>query len=226
MGDIDETEKTAEEVLQPVEEVLEEVIDDSNSDVSTEEEGDGDHSEELDRIAATVEAEAPAENGSTSAVEAPSPKPKEKVRVVLDRSKLKMSLVKQAERVIEVPEFNNLMGLKEGEVAVVKIRQLTLDQYILCQTDHEDRMRNLIQGVIVAAEKLGEVEDEILAMYRSLSPKAKYYLDLCSKGVIEPVGLKRPDWIFLAKMYPLTIERLAADIIILTKGGADLKKNS
>lgn len=151
--------------------------------------------------------------------------PKVKKRVVIDKKKLKENLVQRAEKEIELPQLNQLMGLDDGEVAVVKIRQLDLDEYLTLQTDNDDKLRNIIDGVVAAAEKMGEVEDEILAAYKGLSPKGKYYVDICAKGVIDP-ALKRTDWMFLARSFPLVIETIAAEIILLTRGGASIKKNS
>lgn len=146
-------------------------------------------------------------------------------RVVLDKKKLKGALVQMAEKEVEVPELNKLMGLGDGEVAVVKIRQLNLDEYLTCQQMSDDRVKNLIEGVLAAAEKRGEVEEEILASYNGLSGKTQYYIDICLKGVVEP-KLVRTHWVFMAGNYPLVMEKLASQIILLTKGGADLKKNS
>lgn len=151
-------------------------------------------------------------------------KPKAK-RVVIDKKKLKSNLVQKAEKELELPQLNSLMGLGDGEVAVVKIRQLELDEYLALQTDSDDKLRNMIDGIVAAAEKLGEVEDEILAAYKGLSQKGRYYIDICAKGVVEP-SLKRTDWMFLARSYPIVIETIAAEIILLTRGGANVKKNS
>lgn len=151
--------------------------------------------------------------------------PKEKKRVVIDKKKLQSGLVQRAEKEIELPQLNQLMGLDDGEVAVVKIRQLDLDEYLALQTENDDKLRNIIDGVVAAAEKLGEVEDEILAAYKGLSPKGRYYVDICMKGVLDP-ALKRTDWMFLARSFPVVVETIAAEIIMLTRGGANVKKNS
>jgi len=149
----------------------------------------------------------------------------EKKRVPITTKKLRDHLVKPNEMEIEVPELNKLMGLEDDEIAILKVRQLNLNEYLLCQQNIEDKMRNLVEGVIAAAEKRGEVQDEILASYKGLSPMAKYYVDVCSQGVIEPKMIKQ-DWIFLTKNFPMTIERIATRIIVLTQGGSGLKKNS
>lgn len=151
--------------------------------------------------------------------------PQEKKRVPINPKKLKNHLVKLSEIEIEVPELNSLMGLEDDETAILKARQLNLNEYLLCQQNIEDKMRNLVEGVIAAAEKRGEVQDEILASYKGLSPMAKYYVDVCSLGIIEPKMIKQ-DWIFLTKNFPMTVERIATRIIVLTQGGSTLKKNS
>ena len=152
-------------------------------------------------------------------------KPQEIQKVVLDKQKLKNNLVKKAEKEVPVPQLNQLMGLGDGQIAIVKVRQLDLDEYLYCQNMGDDKMRNLLEGVVAAAEKMGEVQDEVLAAYKGLSMKARYYIDICVKGTVEP-KLARTEWVFLARMYPVVIETLAAEIIRLTKGGAELKKNS
>lgn len=148
-----------------------------------------------------------------------------KKKVVMDKKKLKNQFVQKAESEVEVPELNKLMGLNDDEIAIVKIRQLTLDEYLNCQQSTDDRVKNLIEGVLAAAEKRGEVEEEILSSYKGLSGKTQYYIDICLKGVTEP-KLVRTHWVFMAGSYPLIVERIAARITMLTKGGADLKKNS
>jgi hypothetical protein len=148
-----------------------------------------------------------------------------KKRVPISTKRLKDHLVKRNEVEIDVPELNALMGLEDDEIATLKVRQLTLNEYLLCQQNIEDKMRNLVEGVIAAAEKRGEVQDEILASYKGLSPMAKYYVDVCSQGVVEPKMTKQ-DWIFLTKNFPMTVERIATRIIMLTQGGSGLKKNS
>ena len=145
--------------------------------------------------------------------------------VLIDNKKLRSHLVEPAQKSVPVPELNNLMGLDDGEIAVVKVRQLELDDYLYCQQVTEDKMRNLMDGILAAAEKMGEVEDEVLAAYKGLSLKSRYYIDICLKGTVEPL-LKKSDWIFLARMYPLVVEKIAGVIMSLTQGGASLKKNS
>lgn len=152
-------------------------------------------------------------------------KPVAKKRVIVDKKKLKSNLVERAEKEIEIPQLNELMGLDDGEVAVVKIRQLDLTEYLSLQRESDDRLNNLIDGIVAAAEKMGEIEDEILAAYKGLSAKGRYYVDCCVKGVVEP-ALKRPEWMFLARSYPLVVEQIAAQIVLLTRGGATVKKNS
>ena len=145
--------------------------------------------------------------------------------VLIDTKKLKEHRVKPAEKSVPVPELNTLMDLDDGEIAIVKVRQLSLDDYLYCQQITEDKMRNLMEGILAAAEKMGEVEDEVIAAYRGLSVKSRYYIDVCLKGAFEPV-LKKSDWIFLARMYPIVVEKIAGVIMSLTQGGASLKKNS
>lgn len=151
--------------------------------------------------------------------------PTDPVGVLIDTKKLSNKFVGLSEKEVPVPELNSLMGLNDGEVAVVKVRQLSLDDYLSCQQMTEDKMRNLIEGILAAAEKMGEVQDEVLAAYRGLSVKSRYYIDICIKGTIEP-KFKKQDWIFLARMYPLVIEKVAGVIMSITHGGASLKKNS
>lgn len=149
----------------------------------------------------------------------------EQQRVVIDPSKLKGASVEMAVKEIEVPQLNKLMGLAEGEVAVVKIRQLELNEYLSIKHKTEDKVRTLIEGVIAAAEKVGELEEEVVAVYKELNPQTRYYIDLCNVGVTEP-EMKRAQWTFLAKRFPFVVEQIAIEIILLTKGGATLKKNS
>jgi hypothetical protein len=151
-------------------------------------------------------------------------KPKKK-RVMVNKQRLRPNLVKPAEAEIEVPELNNLMDLGEDEVSFVKVRQLTLDEYVACRNDSEDKMRNLVEGVVAAAEKADAVTEELLAAFKQLSPRGQYYVDVCRLGTVEP-QLPRTTWVFLAKQYPIVVEKIASSIILLTKGGAEVKKNS
>jgi hypothetical protein len=146
-------------------------------------------------------------------------------RVVIDPNQLKDASVEVAEKEIEVPQLNQLMGLGEGEVAIVKIRQLELNEYLRCRSASEDKVRTLIEGVIAAAESVGELEEELVAVYKEINQQTKYYIDVCTIGVIEPKML-RSKWTFLAKRFPMVVEKIAVEIILLTKGGASVKKNS
>lgn len=150
---------------------------------------------------------------------------KGKKAVTVNKKNLRSSAVKTAEKEIEVPELNALMDLDDGEIAVVKVRQLTLDEYLSCRHDSEDKMRNLVEGVVAAAEKAEAVEEEIFLAFKKLSPQGQYYIDVCKKGTLEPV-LPRTTWVFLARQYPIVVEKIASSIILLTKGGAEVKKNS
>jgi hypothetical protein len=149
---------------------------------------------------------------------------KEDKKVALDPSKLQSGNVTRAEKELLLPELNKVMGVKEGEVVTMKIKQLDLEEYLYCQTQADDKIRNLVEGAIAAAEKMGEFEEEILSIYKSLSPRTRYYIDICMKGVIDP-KMTRRHWIFMSKNFPLTMEKISTEIILLTKGGADLKKN-
>lgn len=146
-------------------------------------------------------------------------------RVLLDPKQLKSARVGRAEKEIEVPQLNMLMGLEDGQVAVIKIRQLDLDEYLSCRNKSEDKIKTLIEGVLAAAEKLGEFEEELVATYKEMRPQSKYYIDVCLTGVVEP-KMVRTHWVFLAQKYPMVVESIAVQIILLTKGGAELKKNS
>lgn len=149
----------------------------------------------------------------------------EKKGVLIDPKQLMVAKVERVEEEVEVPELNKLMGLDDGQMAIIKIRQLDLDEHLSCQMDADDRVTNVVEGAIAAAASRGEFEEELLSIYKELSPKTQFYIDLCQKGVLEP-KLTRNNWVFLCKNYPLIVERIAARIVLLTRGGSDVKKNS
>lgn len=146
-------------------------------------------------------------------------------RVIIDRSKFdNRGEFVYSEEVVEVPELNRAFGLNEGEVACIKVRQLSLSEFLTARGESVNYARNLIDGVLSAAQSARDVEDEVLRLYRSMSPDAQLRIDACTVGVVEP-KLNRSDVVWLSKYFPGAVTKIYNKILALTDKGGDLKKN-
>ncbi len=150
----------------------------------------------------------------------------EKEKVTLDLGKIKnRSNIQQRVEEVEVPEFNELLGLEEGKVAVVKVTQLSLDIFLKSRDDLNDRIRNLLEGIVEASAKKEDVVDEVEKIQKKMHPETKYRLSIIREGLVEPV-MSNSDLVFFSKMFPLAMNRIYDAIMKLTSQGANIKKNS
>ena len=128
------------------------------------------------------------------------------------------------EKEIEVPELNSLMKVGKGGVVIVKIKQIDLDTYLNMSGDIIDQQRNLIEGIVEAASDKGLVRDETLKSIGKSTPLLRHRLKIVEKGLVSP-KLKMSDILWISKMFPFAITKIANEIILLTEQGA-VKKNS
>jgi hypothetical protein len=129
------------------------------------------------------------------------------------------------EKLIPVPELNHLMKLEGKQTAHVKIRQLTLSEFLAGRIDISNQMKNLVEGVLSASVKKELVADEVLASWDKMGPEERYRIAVVEAGLIEP-KLNRSDIVFISKMFPMVLIRIADAILDLTNKGGDVKKNS
>lgn len=125
---------------------------------------------------------------------------------------------------LEVPELNEVMGLKEGSVATIKIKQLDLNVYLEAQGQQLDLYRNLIEGIVEAAVDSDLVAETVKKTEKKPTPMTKHRLKILKAGIIEP-KLKQSDLNFLSRIFPNVILRIYNAIIELTNAGG-IKKNS
>lgn len=130
------------------------------------------------------------------------------------------------ERIAEVgvPELNALMGLNKDQVATVKIKQLDLDSFMKGRSEIIDYTRNLVEGLVEASTEKGMVKDEIIEIWKKMSPDTKYKIEIVLASLLEP-KLNRSDVVFLSKLFPMVLLRIYNKVIELTNKGGDLKKN-
>jgi len=148
-------------------------------------------------------------------------------KVVLTKNSFnKTSKYKQREDDVEVPELNELMGLKKGQVAVIRIKQMDLNAFLSSRNEITNEVSNLVSGIIEAAKKdVGAVEDKVLEAWKKKSPDVKYRIEMVYSSLVEP-KLNRSDVIWISEKFPLVLMRLANRITQLTELGGDVKKNS
>ena len=148
-------------------------------------------------------------------------------KVVLTKNSFnKTSKYKQREDDVEVPELNELMGLKKGQVAVIRIKQMDLSAFLSSRNEITNEVSNLVSGIIEAAKKdVGAVEDKVLEAWKKKSPDVKYRIEMVHSSLVEP-KLNRSDVIWISEKFPLVLMRLANRITQLTELGVDVKKNS
>lgn len=128
-------------------------------------------------------------------------------------------------KIVEVPELNGLMGIEDPDVASIKIRQLSLTEYLVTRGEIANYAVNLVEGLLAAAVEKGTLKDEILELWNKMGQEEKYNIAIVEAGVEEP-KLNRSDVVFIAKMFPLVLVRICNQILELTNQGGELKKNS
>lgn len=147
------------------------------------------------------------------------------VKVPFKKESLKRENLEQRTAEVEVPELNKIMGLGSTEVAVVKVRQLTLDEVIKFKTETLSHIKNLLDGIVEASVDASSVASEMKDALKRMSPETEIRIDTVSVALIDP-KLLRSDIVFLSNMFPLVISRIYNKIVEITNSGADIKKNS
>jgi len=126
---------------------------------------------------------------------------------------------------VDVPELNALMGLTKDQVAIVKVKQLGLNSFMKGRSEIIDYTRNLVEGIIEASVEKEIVKDEIVEIWKKMTPDTRYKIEIVEAALIEP-KLNRSDIIFLSKMFPMVLLKIYNKVIELTNKGGNLKKNS
>jgi len=138
----------------------------------------------------------------------------------------KKNIFKERTQFVKVPELNALMDLPEGKVAVFEVGQVSLGDYLSVRGEINDRVRNLVQGILAATNDPKEVESEIKRVMEKERPsEIVYRVEILKKGIKNP-KLNESDIMFLCDKFPGVVNRLFDTIVDLTNKGADLKKNS
>jgi len=144
---------------------------------------------------------------------------------VFDLGKLKRNEIEHAKSEVEVPEFNKMMGFEDKSVAIIKIRQISLDSFLRLRQDVNDRMRNMMEGIIEASHSSEAVKDEVSVALKKMHPETRYRLHIVKEGSVDP-NFKDSDLVYISKMWPHVINRIYTAIMALTNKGASLKKNT
>jgi len=126
---------------------------------------------------------------------------------------------------VELPELNEFMGLKEGEVAVVKVQQIELSDVLKIRGEAFEQVTNLIDGIVSAASSRIKVRSEVRGIMEGIGTETGQMLDTIEAGILEP-KLARDQLIYLEKKFPFTITKIYNKIMSLTNLGATVKKNS
>lgn len=128
-------------------------------------------------------------------------------------------------KTVDVPELNNLMGLEEGQNAVVVVRQCDLSELIKINQEGSDHIRNLLDGILEAAISKSDVTEEMKDALSSKGVEWNRRIDMVQTCLVEP-KLTRAEVIKISELFPAVILRLFTSIMEITNRGADLKKNS
>jgi len=148
-------------------------------------------------------------------------------QVVLKREHFdKRDMYEERIAFVSVPELNPLLGIQEGEdkVAIFEVRQLSLSGFLAARTEINDRVRNLVEGILAATADKSDVEAEVKKAIKEKVPEVYYRMEVLVQGVKNP-PLRRSDAVFLCDKFPMVVARLVEKIMELTDKGADLKKN-
>ena len=149
-------------------------------------------------------------------------------RVVFDQSALSTankSKLEMRTKEVEVPELNAMMGIEEGQIVVMVVRQMEFSELIQSQQDQFNYIRNLVEGVMEAVSSKEAVKREIESAIDGHNLLASQRMDIIEKCLVKP-KLNRSEVVYICKMFPSVAVRLYNVIMDLTNRGADLKKNS
>jgi hypothetical protein len=149
-------------------------------------------------------------------------------RVTFDKKALSSVNKKRVElrtAEVEVPELNELMGARDGQITVMVVRQMRFDELLETQQEQFDAVRNVIEGILEAAADKNAVKEEVAAALSGKSAAFSKRIDVIERCLVKP-KLTRQDIIYIAKMFPSVPVKLYTRIIALTDQGADIKKNS
>ena len=158
-------------------------------------------------------------------------KKKEKVsleKVLLDGKNFEsknLNKFEESNGEIELPELNPLLGLGADKIAIVKVKQLTLDEFIKIQGDSISHIKNLMDGIVEASHSEESVETTMLDALKEMDGRTKQLIETIKAGLVEP-KLNRPTIIKISRMWPMAAYKMYSHINMLTSKGADLKKNS
>ena len=126
---------------------------------------------------------------------------------------------------VELPELNEIMGLGDGETAIMIVRQLEFSELVKVKTSVMDYARNLVDGIVESVSDKAKVKESVAEIWGEMSPDTRERLDMVEIALVEP-KMSRADIIYLSKMFPVAITKLYTKIVELTSGGATLKKSS
>lgn len=151
----------------------------------------------------------------------PSPKDFDKARGLVEKRTAK----------VPCPELNDVFGVAKGQNVTFMITQCDLSTYLRLQGERQGVTQALVAGLLRALQAADEDEvSKLLTKHlfggedgKELSPQARFEVDLCSTCVVEP-KLKRSNWLWLAEMYPMIVNRVANRVVDLTLQGG-IKKN-
>lgn len=126
-----------------------------------------------------------------------------------------------------MPEFNEMMELKDGEMAMIEVMQADLSTQLWAREEGGRRtvaemvetISDFLRGTASKKDLVDLLEEET-----KLSPEADFQIRLCEKCIVKPEGLMRNNLIWMSQHFPSVINRLANKILELSAAGA-VKKN-
>lgn len=130
----------------------------------------------------------------------------------------------QRTETMRVPELNELFEIPDGKVAIIKIRQATLDEMIRAQTKDIDP-DILVQRLQAALGSRDEkaIVDALSESSKNFHPNTEYELKILRSCIVEP-KFTSIDIRNLQKLFPTTCNRLSRKILELSTMGG-VKKN-
>ena len=85
---------------------------------------------------------------------------------------------------VELPELNEFMGLENGDIAVVKVKQMELSDFLRIKGEAFGQVTNLIDGIVSAAASKFSVESEVKSILGGMGTEARQMIDTVEVGLI------------------------------------------
>jgi hypothetical protein len=127
---------------------------------------------------------------------------------------------------VELPELAGLLDWGNGNIPTVKVRQMTLNEYLTTRGESLNFVRNLSDKLLEAQSNRYGLDEDLLKVLKGADPGSRERIEVVTECLVEPSNISRADIIWFSSHFPTAVMKIYNKIMELTSKGAGLKKNS